>query len=148
MYDPYMPAGQRTQGPPPQMNYGGNDEFYAQPYRRAPTIDTVHEASEPESRPSRADRYLPLATEQTPKKQASFVLPGDMGYGGGSGGGHEGTPSKRPRGIKRRGTSIYFVRDGDDDGNGTPPPGQVLELPFAGWLKGPLRNSKSLINIS
>ena len=120
------------------MNLGGHDEYYAQPYRRAPIIDTVRDTTEAEGRPSKADRYLPLATEQTPKKQASFVVPSGGGYGGG--GIDEGTPSKRPRPPKRRGTSIYFVREGDDDGSGSPPPGQVLELPFAGWLKGPLRN--------
>lgn len=135
-----MPATQRTQAPSQTGSYAGHDDYYAQPYRRAPTFDSVRETTEPEGRPTKADKYMPLASEQTPKKQASFVVPAGGGYGGG--GGNEGTPSKRPRGPRRRGTSVYFVREGDDDGSGTPPPASVLELPFMGWLKGPLRNSK------
>ena len=115
------------------------DSYFRQPYQRAGPA-SIRETLEENS--IKGGRYTPLQSGQTPKKPASrqrWADGEDPPYEAGE----QDTPPKR-RVLTRRGTSVYIVREGDDDGS--PPPGDFLRLPLMAWLKGPIRNRRSLIH--
>ncbi|KAI7632234.1 aquaporin-like protein, partial [Hortaea werneckii] len=90
-------------------------------------------------------RYTPLGNGHQPRKSLSRAHFHTDGYASSiepTDPVEPDTPQK-PAPLRKRGTSIYIVRDGGgegDDDNGSPPPGDFLRLPLMGWLKGPVRN--------
>lgn len=124
-------------GPQNAIQYRGDHSYFQHPYRRAGPA-SVRDTTETNS--IRAGRYTPLATGQTPKKPAS-ITPARThwtdGYDPSMDEGAEEMPQK-PSPPRRRGTSLYLVREGGD--GDSPPPGDMLRLPLTHWVKGPVRN--------
>lgn len=114
------------------------DDYFQRPYRRAgpPSIrDTT------ETNSIRASRYTPLASGHIPRKSVSATPAARAHWPDQSlEPGEEVTPQKPPRPPQRRGTSLYLVREGGSDENGSPPPGDFLRFPLMSWLRGPVRN--------
>lgn len=133
-YDPATPSQQHPAG-----NVNADDGYFQRPYRRAPTAASFR--GEPEASSIKTSKYTPMINGHQPKKSASFAphhaqegeIPHDWHNTA------ESTPTKPPP-PRRRGTSIYFVREGDD-GSGMGPPVDAFTLPFQSWMKGPIRNS-------
>ncbi|KAH9820937.1 MIP aquaporin TC1A8 family [Teratosphaeria destructans] len=113
--------------------------FFQQPYRRGPagSIRDGYESS------TRAGKYSALTSGHTPLLQSHKKTPSRAHfheYDNDIDSAREMTPQK-PKPSRRNtfgNTSIYFVRE-SYDGNG-PPGGDVLRLPMAGWMKGPVRS--------
>ena len=122
---------------------GSDSSYFRHPYRRAGTVsvrDTVETGS------LKAGRYTPLASGQKATKShaGSNRAHWPDGYDASNDiCADETTPVKSQ--PKRKRTSVYIVREGDGDGGdgGTPPPDEVLRLPFANFMAGTVRNRES-----
>jgi len=117
----------------------GTDSF-GRPYRRAGPASMRDPA---EAGSVNGGRYTPLVSGQTPKKPIYYPQnqPGfpDRYQMGPTDNDPEVTPP-RP-GLKKRGTSLYLVREGAGTGNGgSPPPDEILRLPFTFWMQDAVKN--------
>lgn len=121
------------------VQFRGNDSYFQKPMQRAGPAPSIRDTTETGS--MRGGRYTPLQSGLTPKKSISGNPRAHWpdGYANSVEPEEADTPPK-PAPPRRRGTSIYIVRDQGDDGNGSPPPGDIFALPLMGWLKGPIRN--------
>jgi hypothetical protein len=141
--DPYA-SSSKTNGPYRAVT--AEDNYFPQPYRRGGAA-SIRDTTETGS--VKTGKYTALSNSHTPlmsghKKSTSRPHWPD-GYDANleSNNGSEETPVKqRPQ---RRATSIYLVREGGDDGSGSPPSGDILRLPLMSWLKGPIRNRAYLL---
>lgn len=116
--------------------------YFRHPYRRAgaPSIrDTVETGS------LKTGRYTPLASGHKTAKPngngGNNHAHWPDGYDAGNDIYAEETTPPRPQ-PKKRGTSLYIVREGGQGGGGdggSPPPDEVLRLPFANFMAHTVR---------
>ena len=123
---------------------GSESSYFRHPYRRAGTAPSVRDTVETGS--LKAGRYTPLASGHKATKSNTGLNRAHWpdGYDAGNDPYDEATPP-RPQPKKKR-TSVYIVREGEpgaggDGGDGgSPPPEDVLRLPFANFMAGTVRN--------
>lgn len=127
----------------PNQLPGTEGNYFRQPYRRAGTTsvrDTVETGS------LKAGRYTPLSNGQKAAKPQSTRTRAHWpdGYETGNDMRADEEISPRPQ-PKKRSTSVYIVREGGQGGgnSGSPPPDEVLRLPFANFMAGTVRNRGS-----
>ncbi|KAI7467430.1 hypothetical protein D0860_02741 [Hortaea werneckii] len=133
--DPYHPSN--------AIQYRGNDSYFHKPMQRAGMNPAIRDTTEAGS--MKSARYTPLGNGHQPRKSLSRAHFHNDGYASSiepADPVEPDTPQKGPAPLRKRGTSIYIVRDGGggNDDDGSPPPGDFLRLPLMGWLKGPVRN--------
>lgn len=114
----------------PTNTYPGT-EIYFQPVYRGPGNQPMSEipSAMPSRQPSVANR--PVRRAVRPQWQDDYDANLD-GYD------EERTPQKKGHARKR--TNIYLVREGGDGGDGgSPPPEEMLRLPFTGFMEGTIK---------
>lgn len=116
--------------------YQNNDVYYDRPYRR--TGVPAHN----DMAPGMMGRHTSVASGQPHIRYAAPRQYRGDGYEHTLDGyEEERTPQKkRPQ---RRHANLYIVRGGGDmDGSGSPPPDEVLRLPFTGFMDGTIKGRK------
>lgn len=114
--------------------YGGDyDDPYQRPHRRPGPL-TVRDTTEAGSIPP--GRYTPSAASH-PIKRPMYSQPNRPHWGDNY---DPRDDEERATPSKTRKTSVFVVREGGMGHDGTPPPNEVFQLPFAYWMKGALRN--------
>ncbi|KAI7314235.1 aquaporin-like protein [Hortaea werneckii] len=134
-HDPYHPSN--------AIQYRGNDSYFHKPMQRAGMNSAMRDTTEAGS--VKSARYTPLGNGHQPRKSLSRAHFHNDGYASSIEPAEPAEPAEpdtpqKPAPLRKRGTSIYIVRDGGGDDDGSPPPGDFLRLPLMGWLKGPVRN--------
>ncbi|OTA31883.1 hypothetical protein BTJ68_08443 [Hortaea werneckii EXF-2000] len=134
-HDPYHPSN--------AIQYRGNDSYFHKPMQRAGMNSAMRDTTEAGS--VKSARYTPLGNGHQPRKSLSRAHFHNDGYASSIEPAEPAEPAEpdtpqKPALLRKRGTSIYIVRDGGGDDDGSPPPGDFLRLPLMGWLKGPVRN--------
>jgi len=126
---------------------GNESSYFRQPYRRAGPAPSVRDTVETGS--LKTNRYTPLHSgHKVTKSNGGPSHPHwPDGYDGSNEYEAESTPP-RPRGPKKQRTSLYIVRQGEGGDDGSPPPEDILRLPFANFMAGTVRNRESRLLLS
>lgn len=128
----------------PSQLPGSDSSYFRHPYRRA-GIASVRDTVETGS--LKNGRYTSLASGHKAKNSNTNNGLQRAHWPDGYDGVHDAyadeptPPQPQP---KRKRTSVYIVRQGQGDGGdgGSPPPDEVLRLPFASFMAGTVRNRK------